>query len=340
MPNIKFTSEQRKEMVRQYYGGMSYRQIARHFGAAPGSVTGIIQRFNQTGDINPTMKGMTQPKRHLSEDIKLAVCLKAQEDSQKPLSQIAEELNISKSSVSKIMKQAKNKTPRVKEPLPGQLQPMDHKKRLTFCNAMLDRIKVDRNLIHRICFTGECKLIMNRQYIEVLTENNPEPQCKCQLNFWLGVLDDRLIGPIFYDNDLDDNHYLQLLKTQIVPALRAIERNGPAIWYQQDTRLALSTVPVRHYLDKEFPDRWMGKYGPIKWPMRSPDLSPLDYALWPNLKNMLHDGKQFADASALQLRVEEIFRGMDSQCLRNITSTFPDHLYDCRASRGRLLEFE
>lgn len=34
------------------------------------------------------------------------------------------------------------------------------------------------------------------------------------------------------------------------------------------------------YLDKTFPNRWIERRGPIEWPTRSPDLTPLDYFLW------------------------------------------------------------
>jgi len=35
---------------------------------------------------------------------------------------------------------------------------------------------------------------------------------------------------------------------------------------------------VREYLNESFPNRWLGRGGPVAWPPRSPDLTtPLDY---------------------------------------------------------------
>ena len=34
---------------------------------------------------------------------------------------------------------------------------------------------------------------------------------------------------------------------------------------------------VREFLDQTFPNRWIGRDGPIAWPPRSPDLTPLDF---------------------------------------------------------------
>ncbi|KAJ8923944.1 hypothetical protein NQ315_006720 [Exocentrus adspersus] len=36
-------------------------------------------------------------------------------------------------------------------------------------------------------------------------------------------------------------------------------------------------VDVRLFLNDVFPGKWIGKRGPIEWPARSPDLSPLDF---------------------------------------------------------------
>ncbi|GFO09156.1 transposable element tc3 transposase [Plakobranchus ocellatus] len=41
---------------------------------------------------------------------------------------------------------------------------------------------------------------------------------------------------------------------------------------------------VRNYLNPTFPGRRIGRRGPVEWPPRSPDLSPLDYFPWRHLK--------------------------------------------------------
>jgi hypothetical protein len=42
---------------------------------------------------------------------------------------------------------------------------------------------------------------------------------------------------------------------------------------------------VRRSLNATFQDRWIGRGGPIRWPPRSPDLTPLDYFLWDYVKD-------------------------------------------------------
>ena len=38
-----------------------------------------------------------------------------------------------------------------------------------------------------------------------------------------------------------------------------------------------------------FPGVWIGRGGPIAWPPRSPDLSPVDFFLWGFLKGLLYE---------------------------------------------------
>ena len=44
---------------------------------------------------------------------------------------------------------------------------------------------------------------------------------------------------------------------------------------------------VTDVLNERFPDAWIGRNGPIPWPPRSPDLSPLEFFLWGYIKNIV-----------------------------------------------------
>lgn len=45
------------------------------------------------------------------------------------------------------------------------------------------------------------------------------------------------------------------------------------VYFQQDGAAAHFARLVRDYLDMIFPNRWIGRMGPIAWPPRSPDLT-------------------------------------------------------------------
>ena len=48
---------------------------------------------------------------------------------------------------------------------------------------------------------------------------------------------------------------------------------------------------VADVLNERFPDAWNLTGGPIPWPPRSPDLSPLDFFLWGYIKNIVYAEK-------------------------------------------------
>ena len=43
------------------------------------------------------------------------------------------------------------------------------------------------------------------------------------------------------------------------------------------------------FLTETFGNRWIGRNGPIAWPARSPDLTPLDFFLWGHMKTLVYD---------------------------------------------------
>ena len=44
---------------------------------------------------------------------------------------------------------------------------------------------------------------------------------------------------------------------------------------------------MHNRLNAVFPGRWIGRGGPILWPVRSPDLNSLHYFLWEYLKSLV-----------------------------------------------------
>ena len=48
---------------------------------------------------------------------------------------------------------------------------------------------------------------------------------------------------------------------------------------------------MRDYLNESFTNRWLGRGGPVAWPPRSPDLTPLDFYLWSHMKTLVYESK-------------------------------------------------
>ena len=68
--------------------------------------------------------------------------------------------------------------------------------------------------------------------------------------------------------------YTRMLRYFLIPSLQNYPK--PTI-FQEDGASPHYTISVRQCLDRKFPNQWMGREGPIPWPVRFPDLTPSDY---------------------------------------------------------------
>ncbi|KAJ8950802.1 hypothetical protein NQ318_012664 [Aromia moschata] len=60
------------------------------------------------------------------------------------------------------------------------------------------------------------------------------------------------------------------------------------MWYLHDGAPPHFARQVRDFLNVEYPNRWIGRNGPIHWPARSPDLTPCDFYLWGHMKQLVY----------------------------------------------------
>ena len=97
---------------------------------------------------------------------------------------------------------------------------------------------------------------------------------------------DRVIGPFFFhETTINADVYLVLLTEYVAPQL--IDSQTTII-FQQDGAPPHWGLRVRQFLDETFSDLWIGRDGPIPWPPRSPDITPLDFLLWGYVKDIVY----------------------------------------------------
>ncbi|CAK1587057.1 unnamed protein product [Parnassius mnemosyne] len=78
------------------------------------------------------------------------------------------------------------------------------------------------------------------------------------------------------------------------------------LWYQLDGAPAHSVVAARQRLTEMFGENWIGRYGPSRWPARSPDLTPLDFFLWGYIKNEVYS-TEVTTVEDLKIRIMRAF---------------------------------
>ena len=59
----------------------------------------------------------------------------------------------------------------------------------------------------------------------------------------------------------------------------------------QDGATPHTVLSTRTFLRQQFKDRIIGKHITKEWPAQSPELTPADYYLWPQLKSRMYQGQ-------------------------------------------------
>ncbi|GFT01013.1 uncharacterized protein TNCV_4054151 [Trichonephila clavipes] len=68
------------------------------------------------------------------------------------------------------------------------------------------------------------------------------------------------------------------------------------LWFQQDGATCHTACATIDLLKDTFGDHLISRFGPVNWPPRSCDLTPLDYFLWGYVKSLVYarDGEPLA----------------------------------------------
>lgn len=209
----------------------------------------------------------------------------------KSISNCVEELGFSYATIQKVLRTNGYKPYKVM-PVQG-LREQDREKRLTFCNIILQKHNEDPNFVNKILFTDESPFSTagrhNRRNTHVWATENPREVAATELqgyrvaNVWCGMSSNHIYGPVFLEGTLTGERYLNYLQNEI----QAIINNVEDIVWQQDGAPPHNARQVREFLNNSY-NTWIGTNGPIAWPPRSPDLTPLDFFLWGTLKQYIY----------------------------------------------------
>ena len=158
---------------------------------------------------------------------------------------------------------------------------------------------------------------------------------------WAGTLGSRISVPLFIEGNLTGEMYLDLLTDHIIPAVEnaADEQNIDfnEVYFQQDGAPAHYARILRDCLNATFPNRWIGRGGPIAWPPRSPDLTPLAFFLWGFLKERDFRTKP-ASLDEMMDRITENCLVPDDAMLMRVLKSFKTRMFFCMEEQGRRFE--
>ena len=111
------------------------------------------------------------------------------------------------------------------------------------------------------------------------------------------------------------------------------------MYFQHDGATPHSSREVRNVLNYRFPGRWIGRGGPHNWPVRSPELSPLDYCVWGWMKELIYSVKVVTRDALLGRILDALDRIRNSQRkLQRATRAVHNRAAACFAAGGDIFE--
>ncbi|GFW79860.1 putative LOC100569746 [Trichonephila clavipes] len=107
--------------------------------------------------------------------------------------------------------------------------------------------------------------------------------------------------------------------------------------FQQDGATCHTALATIDLLKDTFGDRLISRFGPVNWPPRSCDLTPLDYFLWGYVKSLVYaDKPQTLDH--LEDNIRRVIADIRPQMLEKVIENWTSSLDYIRASHGKSLE--
>ncbi|GFV09792.1 uncharacterized protein TNCV_2598471 [Trichonephila clavipes] len=130
---------------------------------------------------------------------------------------------------------------------------------------------------------------VNKQNCRIWSEANPQvyvetPLHPEKLTVWCALWAGGIIGPYFFKNDeghnvtVNGDRYRAMITNFFIPELN--NHDVQELWFQQDGTTCHTARATIDLLKDTFSDRLISRFGPVNWPPRSCDLTPLDYFLW------------------------------------------------------------
>ncbi|GFU92260.1 DUF4817 domain-containing protein [Trichonephila clavipes] len=106
------------------------------------------------------------------------------------------------------------------------------------------------------------------------------------------------------------------------------------LWFQQDGATCHTARATIDLLKDTFGDcRLISRFGPVNWPERSCDLTPLDYFLWGYVKSLVYaDKPQTLDH--LEDNIRRVIADIRPPMLEKVIENWTSRLDYIRASRG------
>ena len=130
-----------------------------------------------------------------------------------------------------------------------------------------------------------------------------------------------------------------MLTDWLLPQLQTMDSfNSQRLFFMQDGAPPHWARAVRDWLDITFGERWIGRGGPVPWPPRSPDLTPMDFWFWGDLKWRVYAGNHFHTIEDLKEKIQRCVTEISDEVRISAVSSFRNRLIRCSENNGGHIE--
>ncbi|GFU00265.1 uncharacterized protein TNCV_802171 [Trichonephila clavipes] len=162
---------------------------------------------------------------------------------------------------------------------------------------------------------------------------------RCTLNLlraqmssrWCGVVVKRRGANSGHNVTVNGDRYRATITNFFIPELN--NHDVQELWFQQDGATCHTARATIDLLKDTFGDRLISRFGPVNWPPRSCDLTPLDYFLWGYVKSLVYADKS-QTLHHLEDNIRRVIADIRPQMLERVIENWTSRLDYIRASRG------
>lgn len=295
----RLTPEQRVQIVELFYKNQcSVRNVfralrpfyGRHNRPSERTIHNTITKFRTQFtllDIHPS----NIERRARTEQNIAAVAQSVRENRQQSIRRRSQQLGLSYGSLWRILRKDLG-LKAYKIQLVQELKPPDLRLRRVFSEWALEQLNMDPHFYRKILFSDEAHFwlngYVNKQNCRIWGDEQPEAVQELPLHpekctVWCGLWAGGVIGPYFFKNENGRNvtvnglRYREMITDYLVPKIQELDIHD--IWFQQDGATCHTARETMNLLATHFDENIISRFGPINWPPRSCDLTPLDYFL-------------------------------------------------------------
>ncbi|GFW45651.1 transposable element Tc3 transposase [Trichonephila clavipes] len=183
---------------------------------------------------------------------------------------------------------------------------------------------------------------VNKQNCRIWSEANPQVYVETpihleKLTVWCALWAGGIIGPYFFKNNeghnvtVNGDRYRAMITIFFIPELN--NHDVQELWFQQDGATCHTARATIDLLKDTFVDCLISRFGPVNWPPRSCDLTPLYYFLWGYVKSLVYTDK-LQTLDHLEDNIHRVIADIRPQMLEKVIENWTSRLDYIQANRG------